>query len=159
MQMISVEELPLLQQMAKEVWSEHYKNILSKGQIEYMVDKFQSSPAVLEQLKNGYQYYWLCYGQKKAGYLAIEPKDGKLFLSKIYLKKEYRGKKIASYAVAQLKKHCREKNESSIWLTVNKENVNSIAAYEAMGFKRTRELTTDIGNGYVMDDYIYEYIL
>lgn len=47
----------------------------------------------------------------------------------------------------------------SVYLTCNKHNSNSLAVYEKKGFKKIDEDVTDIGNGYVMDDYIYEYTL
>jgi RimJ/RimL family protein N-acetyltransferase len=42
----------------------------------------------------------------------------------------------------------------SIDLTVNKYNTNSIKAYEKMGFEKIDSVVMDIGNGYVMDDYV-----
>ena len=159
MQEVQEEELDSLAHLAAEVWAEHYQNIITLAQIKYMVKKFQSHAAIKEQLRNGYQYFWLCFDGEKAGYLAIEPRDSRLFLSKIYLKKEFRGKKIAVFAVENLKKLCKEKGYRSIYLTVNKQNAGSIAAYEAMGFERVEDVVSDIGNGYVMDDYIYELFL
>ena len=44
----------------------------------------------------------------------------------------------------------------ALYLTVNRENAGSIAAYLAMGFRKVREQVTDIGEGYVMDDFIME---
>ena len=29
--------------------------------------------------------------------------------------------------------------------------------YEHLGFRKVREQVTDIGNGFVMDDYVFEY--
>lgn len=46
-----------------------------------------------------------------------------------------------------------------IYLTVNKHNKRAIAAYERFGFARTEEAASDIGGGFVMDDYIYTYDL
>jgi RimJ/RimL family protein N-acetyltransferase len=45
---------------------------------------------------------------------------------------------------------------NKIALTVNKNNVNSIKAYEKMGFKNVGSVVQDIGSGYVMDDYKME---
>ena len=45
---------------------------------------------------------------------------------------------------------------SSISLTVNKYNEASIKAYEKMGFKKVKDIVIDIGNGFVMDDYLME---
>ena len=41
-------------------------------------------------------------------------------------------------------------------LTVNKNNKETIKAYEKMGFKQVRDIVIDIGNNFVMDDYIME---
>ena len=43
-----------------------------------------------------------------------------------------------------------------IYLTVNKQNLISISVYEKLGFLRARDLVTDIGSGFVMDDYVME---
>ena len=40
-----------------------------------------------------------------------------------------------------------------IWLTVNKNNSGSIEAYKRMGFNIIDKIITDIGAGFVMDDY------
>ena len=49
-----------------------------------------------------------------------------------------------------------ESGKSVISLTVNKHNSNSIEAYKKMGFEIIRPMVTDIGSGYVMDDYYME---
>jgi ribosomal protein S18 acetylase RimI-like enzyme len=43
-----------------------------------------------------------------------------------------------------------------IWLTVNRYNDATIAVYEKKGFRTVRTQVADIGNGFVMDDYIME---
>lgn len=55
-----------------------------------------------------------------------------------------------------LNRLCREQGLVALYLTVNRENAGSIAAYLAMGFRKVREQVTDIGEGYVMDDFIME---
>lgn len=46
-----------------------------------------------------------------------------------------------------------------IWLTCNKHNDNTLAIYDHLGFVITNEQEADIGNGFVMDDYILTYTL
>lgn len=143
--------------LADEIWHEWFPSILSAEQIDYMVDKFQSVRAMTEQINSGYTYYILRKGDARIGYTAIRPDaDGRLFLSKIYIKKEYRGNGYASEVFAFLKDYCREHGLSAIWLTVNKHNDNSIAVYKKSGFRIIGEDVTDIGNGYVMDDYFFQ---
>ncbi len=143
--------------LADEIWHEWFPSILSAEQIDYMVEKFQSVRSMTEQIDSGYTYYILRKGDARIGYTAIRPDpDGRLFLSKIYIKKEYRGNGYASEVFAFLKAYCREHGLSAIWLTVNKHNDNSIAVYKKSGFRIIGEDVTDIGNGYVMDDYFFQ---
>ena len=143
--------------LADEIWHEWFPSILSAEQIDYMVDKFQSVREMTEQLENGYTYYILRKGDARLGYTAIRPDpDGRLFLSKIYIKKEYRGNGYAREVFAFLKDYCREHGLGAIWLTVNKHNDSSIAVYKKSGFRIIGEDVTDIGNGYVMDDYFFQ---
>ena len=54
---------------------------------------------------------------------------------------------------AQAEARCAELGCRELWLTVNKHNTGSIAFYERMGFRKTGALVTDIGHGFVMDDW------
>ena len=82
---------------------------------------------------------------------------GVIFISKVYVHKDMRKKGIAS---SLLKRLLNDYPDAKKWyLTVNKYNSNSIAAYKKCGFITTRELVTDIGNGFVMDDYVMEKLL
>jgi ribosomal protein S18 acetylase RimI-like enzyme len=55
-----------------------------------------------------------------------------------------------------LKKYCRGNGFNSVWLTVNKNNISAVSVYEKRGFKKIGEGVTDIGNGFVMDDFYFQ---
>ena len=46
-----------------------------------------------------------------------------------------------------------------MYLTVNKQNTNAINTYKTLGFSLWQEQVADIGNGFVMDDYVFKYDL
>ena len=143
--------------LADEIWNEHYASILSAEQIRYMVDTFQSVKAIHKQLaEQEYRYYLLKADDKILGYTGVQPKDGRLFLSKLYLRQAARGKGYARRVLAFLSGFCEGAGLSAIWLTVNRHNTDSIAIYQRLGFMKIREQVAEIGNGYVMDDYIME---
>ena len=153
----TAEDIAELAKLADTVWHEYFPCILSDEQIDYMVEKFQSVPALTDQLNNqGYRYFFLQLGDTKIGYTGIKAEDGKLFLSKIYILKPYRGHGYASQALRFLEEICHKEKLSSIWLTVNKHNDPTIAVYKKKGFQTIRTQVADIGNGFVMDDYIME---
>lgn len=145
---------------ANEIWHEYFPFLLSKDQINYMVDKFQSFKAMDEQTRHDhYKYYQVHKDGQMIGYIGLKFEPDRLFLSKLYLKKEARGKHYASDMLEYIFEIAKRQCYQSVYLTCNKHNSNSLAVYEKKGFKKIDEDVTDIGNGYVMDDYIYEYTL
>lgn len=145
--------------LAKTIWTEHYTSIIGSDQVHYMLDKFQSETAIASQIKDGAQYYILFNNDRPAGYLSYIKKADDLFLSKIYVLSTQRGKGIGKAGIDFLEQQAIKLQCSSISLTVNKYNSNSIAAYEKLGFKKTKELIMDIGGGFIMDDYAMKKVL
>lgn len=153
----SQDQIESLAAMADDIWHEYFPVILSGGQIDYMVQTFQSAQAIAEQMaRQGYLYYFLELDGTDIGYTSIREDHGSLFLSKLYLRKEYRGQGYAGEAFRFFEELCREMNLSSIWLTVNRHNVDTIHVYERKGFQTVRTQVTDIGSGFVMDDFVME---
>ena len=156
---ISENEIPILSPLATSILREHFDPIIGKDQNDYMLEKFQSEKAIKEQFEHGYIYYWAKYDGKNVGFLGFYPVENKIYLSKFYLDKEYRGKKVGRKMFDFLVNYTREKGLKSIYLNVNKYNYNSIKVYEHLGFVKIRDEKNDIGHGYYMDDYVYEYVV
>ncbi len=142
--------------LASTIWHEHFTPIIGKQQVEYMLEKFQSSPALKAQIRAGYEYFQILSGSEFCGYCGVHQEESSLFLSKLYIKKEARSRHLSTKTLLQLKALCLERKLSSIWLTCNKYNTNTLSIYEHLGFHVIRSQVTDIGNGYVMDDYVLE---
>ena len=79
-------------------------------------------------------------------------------LQSILLKKKQKITELKEYQ-KQLQEQAKDLNYQTIYLTVNKYNINSIMAYQKIGFIKTEELFIDIGNGYVMDDFRMEKLI
>ena len=140
------------------IWHEYWKEFLSDEQIDYMVEKYHSEEAIKNQIENeNYTYFYIYYNRDMIGYIGLAEKEDYLFLSKFYLKKECRHKGIGTRTFEFIKDYARTKERNRIVLTVNKENKNSIEAYMKWGFTITDAVVTDIGNGFVMDDFVMEY--
>ncbi len=152
---LSDSDLTLLSDMAAKIWSEHYNDILSHEQIKYMIDKYQSYNAIKKQIiSDNYQYFFIKYNDNYAGYFSIHIEDNTLFLSKLYIDKDYRKKGLSSAVLKFLKVICTKNNLTKIWLTVNRNNTDSISVYKHLGFYKEKESVSDIGSGFVMDDFI-----
>jgi len=146
-----------LSEIAKLIWSEYFPKIITPEQINYMVEKYQSADAIARQISNdGYKYFMVFGNGEVLGYLAVKADRNQLLLSKLYLKKEFRGRGYFNEMLSFAEKIAKEKGLNSLYLTVNKHNDNSIAVYLKKGFFIKKEQVTDIGNGFVMDDYVME---
>ena len=142
--------------LAYEIWNQHFIPIIGKAQVDYMLEKFQSKRAIFEQIENGYSYYLLEAGGDYIGYMGVCPKEDELFLSKLYIRASQRDKGFGRKAIEFLEELAGEKGLGKITLTVNKNNTDSIRAYEELGFANLGVLVQDIGDGFIMDDYKME---
>ncbi len=151
-------EIEQIAVLANEIWHQHFVPIIGLAQVEYMVEKFQSYPAISKQIKDsGYEYFRIYHNDTFAGYTGIHVEDDAMFLSKLYIKKDCRGNHLATCALNYLIQLCKERGLKKIWLTCNKHNDHTLAVYDHLGFQITDEQVADIGNGFVMDDYILTY--
>lgn len=152
------EDIRELACLADEIWHEYWNCILSPEQIDYMLQKFQSENAIKNQIKNdNYEYFFIRENEVNIGYFGVSGKSDYLFLSKIYVKKGFRNLGFGKSAFSYIIKHAEKSGYKRIILTVKKTNENSINAYKKWGFKIIDSVVTDIGMGFVMDDFIMEY--
>ncbi len=86
----------------------------------------------------------------------VEPETNRFFISKVYLLAEERGRGYASKTIAFYNDLCKSRGLRAMYLTVNKDNDLGIRAYEGKGFITIDATETDIGGGFIMDDYIME---
>jgi tRNA(Arg) A34 adenosine deaminase TadA/GNAT superfamily N-acetyltransferase len=144
-------------ELAGEIWREWFPLVIGLPQTEYMIERFQSFPAMTEQITNsGYIYYILQKNGTDIGYTAIVPKsDGELFLSKAYIKKVFRSNGYFRQLLEFIKEYAKGNGFTHITLTVNKGNELANTVYTKTGFIKTGEGKTDIGGGFYMDDFYY----
>ena len=149
-------DLKSIAALADVIWHEHFKTILSPEQIDYMVARFQSYEAIKEAVSdNGYVYYMAYKDGNLCGYLGIHDEgDGVIFISKVYVRLDMRRQGVATRLFERLRNDF--KDSKKWYLTVNKYNSSSIEVYKKRGFEITDAAVTDIGSGFVMDDYIME---
>jgi len=152
----SQELIGITAQLAHSIWNDYYVPIIGQQQVNYMLDTFQSVPAITKQLKEGYHYF-LAYNDDQAlGYTAVVRNDNRLMLSKLYVSEAARGMGLGTALLHQCKEVALGQGCTTIWLTVNRYNNSSISWYQNKGFQIVDEKKQDIGKGYVMDDYILE---
>ena len=119
--------------LASLIWRECYAGIVSSEQIDFMLKNFQSERAIAEQIQQGVSLLSIVAGMEILGYFAIQPQaEGRLFLSKIYLKVGERGKGYGRKMMTFIERWAEREGYSEVTLTVNKQNNRAIRAYENM---------------------------
>jgi ribosomal protein S18 acetylase RimI-like enzyme len=144
-----------LEDLAREIWTEHYTPIIGAEQVSYMLSNMQNADSILKAVESeNYRYFIVYDGSKPTGYFAVKPEaDGKtLLLSKLYLHKDCRGRGISRLILEKVRLMAREYGLEHIQLFVNKHN-STVNIYKKLGFRIVEDVVTDIGGGFVMDDY------
>lgn len=156
----SVHNIPDIRNVSAIAWPHAFKHILSPRQIEYMMDWMYSDASLREQMeRKNHRYFLAKENDAYLGYMSIEhncENTGKTKIHKIYLLPERQktgiGKSLVNRAILEAK----AENSTALYLNVNKYNDNAIGFYRNNGFFLTKEEVIDIGNGFVMDDYVFE---
>lgn len=155
----TIDDIPVIQDIAEKSWRAHYPGIISHEQIDYMLDMMYSEEELQAHFQNpNYHYYLLGNEDAFLGIMGFEThyEASTSKLHRIYLLKEAKGKGLGKIALDFLKAEIQKQGNERLILNVNKENP-SYHFYLSQHFKVYDEVVLEIGNGYVMDDYLMEW--
>ena len=151
---ISEAEIPAIQAIANVAFPATYKEILTPGQLEYMMEWMYSTESLKNQMTSGHCYHLAETDGKAIGYVSFNREEGALFhLQKIYVLPEYQGTGIGKALFEKVVEQVRSLGGTAIEVNVNRTN-NAKTFYEHMGMTVARTGDFPIGNGYYMNDYI-----
>jgi ribosomal protein S18 acetylase RimI-like enzyme len=155
---IKANQLPIVIELTKKIWPVAYGTILSKAQLDYMIQKFYNETALQELIQKGHIFY-LAQDEKEnyVGFVSYEINSvpDKTKIHKIYVLPETQGTGLGRQFFELVKEKAKENNQKAIFLNVNKYN-NALHFYTRLGFTIIKDEVIDIGEGYVMDDYVME---
>ncbi len=151
-----ISDIPVIQKIAKKAWRPTYSNILSEEQTIYMLDMMYGTEVLMNQINSQVEFFLAIEADQAIGYFAMEiTEPSKMKLHKIYLDPDQKSKGVGSQIITFIKEFGIQAGVKQIELNVNKSN-SAVQFYEKMGFLRAKEMVLDIGNGYVMDDYVMQ---
>lgn len=151
-------ELEALATLAARIWQHHYPGIISQAQIDYMLAQRYSLPTLAAESSTAGHWLdglWLD-GQLVgfANYFLLSPTRMKL--DKLYLDPAWHGRGLGSLLLQYVAARSRQQGCEWLQLAVNKHNRLAIRAYQRNGFVIAESVCQDIGNGFVMDDYLMQ---
>lgn len=153
----TVDDCELIRKLAEVVFPATYQEILSREQLDYMMEWMYSIDSLIKQMTEEGHVYFIAYKEDEAcGYVSIQPESKDLFhLQKIYVLPYFQGhhlgEKLFRTAIDYIKEIHPE--PCRMELNVNRNN-KALQFYEHLGMKKVREGDFHIGNGYYMNDYI-----
>jgi len=151
-------DLPVVQRLARITWRAHYPGIISPAQIDYMLERGYAN-AALEAFLDG-PGRGLAIGLRDqepvgfAAWLPAGPATAKL--DKLYVLPDAQRCGIGRALIEHVAASSRRVGAATLSLNVNKRNASAIAAYRRCGFAIREATVVDIGQGFVMDDYVME---
>ena len=128
-----------------------------------MLSEMYSNTELESQLQNPNYHYYLILDEDNdsyEGFIGYEHnyEDKTTKLHRIYLIPESKGKGLGKLALQFLNEKVSENGNERIILNVNKHNAAK-NFYESQGYRVYDEGVFDIGNGFVMDDFLMEFLI
>lgn len=150
------ESITLIRSLVQAIWPVTYKNILTDEQISYMLDLIYSEAALTREF-TAHQFVLLYNDDLPSGFAAYSAKaddnEGIYRLHKIYLLPQLQGQGAGKFLLNWIINDIRPAGATALELNVNKQNP-ALYFYRKQQFRIFREEVIDIGQGYVMDDYV-----
>ena len=154
---VAREDVAAVAALAREIWYAHYAAIISEAQIEYMLAQRYDPEIIRAELARG-DVWWdkLLVEGRMAGFAScfLTGNAGEMKLDKLYVHHDHQRKGGGGMLLDRVLGIARAYGCTTLMLAVNKHNATAIAAYRKYGFRIAEATVTDIGGGFVMDDYI-----
>lgn len=156
---IKEDELPVIKKLGHEIWWQCYPGIISDAQIDYMLSIWYQPTAMAREMALRGTCFALIEAESlgPVGYVSFELcSDRVLFINKLYVHAKVHGRGVGATALRWVDERAAELDCSSVQLRVNKRNAPAIRAYQRAGFHFVEDVCSDIGSGFVMDDFRME---
>lgn len=153
------DDIRIIQQIAHTTWYPTFDKILSQEQIQYMLEMMYSRESLTEQIEIKKHNFYLAQENNRAlGFISVElhyQKQSTAKIHKIYLLPSAQGKGIGKLLMQKAEGIAREQKMEKLSLNVNRFN-KALNFYENLGYQTVKSEDIDIGNGYLMEDFVLE---
>jgi len=158
----TAQDISLIHQLAKEVFFQTYEPLQPKDKVAYLFNIMYGETALTEQMEKKKHTFLLA--EDASGYLGYASYEfnykgsGKTKIHKIYVMPKAQGKGVGKEMVNWIANVAKRNKVQTLLLDVFRHNP-AIQFYEKLGFKKAGEQVTEVGNGFVMDDFVMEKVL
>ncbi|MDY0905090.1 GNAT family N-acetyltransferase [Pedobacter sp. CFBP9032] len=153
------QDIAVIRDIAAATWPSTYLDLIGQEQIDYMLEKMYNKGELLHQFLGGHIFLIAEDNENQygfAGYSIIDLEEKVYKLHKLYVLPSAHGKGVGKLLINEVFNQVKEAGASALQLNVNKHN-NAKDFYLKGGFEIKESVQLDIGEGYIMDDYVMEY--
>lgn len=149
-------EVDDLAALARDIWQHHYPGIIAQEQIDYMLAQRYSREHLLSELATpGIWWDQAFLDGRRVGFASsLLAEAGEMKLDKLYIHPDCQRQGVGQRLIDEVTARARQQGCHTLVLAVNKNNAQAIAAYQKHGFAVRGAVRVEIGNGFVMDDFI-----
>lgn len=152
---LKLDEAEALAELARRIWHAHYPGIISVAQIDYMLAERYKPGLIGQTLARGDLWLVARAGAELVGFAhGYALMDGDFKLDKLYVAPELQRHGIGGGLMSRLMAHARRHGSRRLVLRVNRNNTQAVTAYRKYGFEVLVPVMEEIGEGFVMDDYV-----
>ncbi len=145
-------ELKKLAELAARIWNVHYPPIIGQKQVDYMLAMMYSQENLNEQIRNGHTFIAAYDNEEMLGFISYSMTSEKQFMiHKWYVDVTKHGKGIGRGLFDAAFENIKYKE---FRLTVNRKNIQAVNFYFKFGFTIEKVIDMDIGEGFVMNDFV-----
>ena len=145
-------DIPLIYQLAEKIWHAHYPDIITRQQINFMLQSRYSEEAIRQGMESGEKFFLAYQDDIPVGYASIEQKPEYCYLHKFYLDVSKHRTGIGQQFFNYLLQHTD--TTKPVKLQVNRQNIKAVNFYFKAGFTIQKAEDFDIGGGYFMNDFV-----
>ena len=142
--------------LAYQIWPSTYKDILTLDQLQYMLNLIYSPASLRKQMTvSQHQFLLAEINDEPVGFASYSKIDGSTTykLQKLYVRTDIQGKGLGKTLLEYVEDTVKEAGAKYLHLNVNRYN-KARSFYEKMGYMVIKEEDVDIGNGYLMNDFV-----
>jgi GNAT superfamily N-acetyltransferase len=154
--------LPEINRIAHATWPATFGDILSEQQIAYMLEWMYSIDSLSDQIHHkGHVFFLVKDTEEYLGYISYELNYKGLpqtKIHKIYLLPQSQGRGAGAALINHVATVATQYQNTSLTLNVNRFN-KAVGFYERIGFSVTGQEDIDIGDGFLMQDYVMTRVL
>lgn len=153
---VGLGEFGIVADLARRIWPVCFADLISPAQCDYMLRQRYSHQGLSQAIASGTLYELMRAGSEPVGFGAHGPGEspGEWKLGQVYVLPECQGRGLGRLYIEHVAQAALERGCTSLILTVNKGNSRARTLYERCGFRIRNAARFDIGNGFVMDDYV-----